>query len=80
MVLPDGRGNGLIHIETDGIAYFLERDGDLVFDGFYGEVQDLGYFAVFQTVFFHQFENDLAFGGKLFDRAFDQREHIGGDE
>lgn len=80
MVLPDRGGDRLIDVEADGIADLLKRDGELVFDGFDGDIQDLGDLAVFETVFFHQLEDDLALGGKLFDRTFDEREHVGGDQ
>src|SRR5690348_2054481 len=80
MIFSYRRGNRLIHIEADGIAYLLERDGKLVFDCLDRNVEDLGHFPVFQTVFLYKPENDLAFGRELFDRSFDKREHIGGDK
>ena len=72
-------GNALIDIEADGIANFLEGDGHLVFYGFHREIEDLRYFPVLQPIFFYQFEDDLAFGRKLIDGSFYQRDHIGRD-
>lgn len=79
-VVLNREGDAFIDVEADGVAYFLERDGHLVFDGFDRKVQDLGYFAVFQPVLLYQFEDDLAFGRKLVNRSFYQRDHIGRDQ
>ena len=78
-MIPDRKGDGFVDVEADGIPYFLKGDGHLILDGLYGEVEDLGYFLVFKSVFLDQFEDDLAFWGKLVDGLLDQGEHVGGD-
>ncbi len=80
VVFSDRGWNGLSRVEADGVANLLKGDGKLVFDGFDGDIEDLSDFAVFEAVFFHQLENDLAFGGELLYRTFDEREHIGRDQ
>lgn len=72
--------HGSIDIETYGIADLLEGDRQLVFDGLDGEIEDLGYLAVFEAVFLDEFKDDLAFWRELIDRSFDKSEHVGGDQ
>ena len=58
----------------------MQGYGQLIFDCFHRNTEDLGHFPVFESVFFYEFEDDLAFRRELVDGFSKQGHHIGGDQ
>ena len=56
--------NGFINIEMDAGADFFERNGNLAFNRFQGNIENFCNIAVFEFFFFDQFKDQLAFGGQ----------------
>ena len=50
-----------------GGGEFLQGDGELGFDGFYGEVEEAGDVLLFKAVFFYEREDEFAAGWQLVD-------------
>ena len=73
------RRDSLLDVEMDCGAYFVERDRQLVFHGFYRDIQYFGHFPVFQAIFLCQLEDDLTFRRQLIDGSLDHSKHVRGD-
>lgn len=59
---------------------FFQGDAYLVFHGFDGNVEQRGYFPVFEAVFLYQPENQPALRGKLADSGVNMPHHFVADE
>ena len=78
--MPHNGGNRPVNVKFNGITYFSNSNGHLVFYGFYRDMQNFCDFFISHPVFFDKFEYKPAARRQLKDCCSDKQHHIRCDE